>query len=54
MKIGVVAVQGDVREHLRALERLEVKAVPVRKPAHLEGISGLVFPGEKARPSGGF
>jgi 5'-phosphate synthase pdxT subunit len=45
MKIGVIAVQGDVREHLRALERLEVKAVPVRKPADLEGVSGLVFPG---------
>ena len=45
MKIGVVAVQGDVREHLRALKRLGAEAIPVLKPAHLEGISGLVFPG---------
>ncbi len=45
MKIGVIAVQGDVREHLRALERLGVKVVPILKPAHLEGVKGLVFPG---------
>ena len=45
MKIGVIAVQGDVREHLRALERLGVEAAPVLKPAHLEGVKGLVFPG---------
>ncbi|MGY4707316.1 pyridoxal 5'-phosphate synthase glutaminase subunit PdxT [Candidatus Bipolaricaulota sp. J31] len=45
MKIGVIAVQGDVREHLRALERLGVEAVPVRKPVELEGLAGLIFPG---------
>ena len=45
MRIGVVAVQGDVREHLHALGRLGVEAVPVLKPAHLEGVKGLVFPG---------
>ncbi len=45
MRIGVIAVQGDVREHLRALERLGAEAIPVFKPAHLEGVSGLVFPG---------
>jgi 5'-phosphate synthase pdxT subunit len=45
MKIGVVAVQGDVREHLAALERLGVEPVPVLKPVHLEGVSGLILPG---------
>jgi len=45
MRIGVVAVQGDVREHLGALERLGADARPVLRPAHLEGVSGLVFPG---------
>ncbi len=45
MRIGVVAVQGDVREHLRALGRLGIEAVPVLKPVHLEGVKGLVFPG---------
>ncbi len=45
MRIGVVAVQGDVREHLRALGKLGVEGVLVRKPAELEGVAGLVFPG---------
>lgn len=45
MRIGVVAVQGDVREHLRALERLGVEPVPVRKPSELENLAGLVLPG---------
>lgn len=45
MKIGVLAVQGDVREHLRALSRLGAEAVPVLKPQELEGLSGIVLPG---------
>ena len=45
MKIGVLAVQGDVREHLRTLSRLDVTSVPVLKPSHLAGLSGIVFPG---------
>ena len=45
MKIGVLAVQGDVREHLRALERLGVAVVPVLKPGDLAGLEGIVLPG---------
>jgi 5'-phosphate synthase pdxT subunit len=45
MKIGVLAVQGDVREHLRVLSRLGVEAVPVLKPSHLAGLAGIVLPG---------
>ncbi|HEY7223843.1 MAG TPA: pyridoxal 5'-phosphate synthase glutaminase subunit PdxT [Micromonosporaceae bacterium] len=43
--IGVLALQGDVREHLRALVEAGAVARPVRRPADLEGIDGLVIPG---------
>jgi 5'-phosphate synthase pdxT subunit len=45
MKIGVLAVQGDVREHLRVLSRLDVEPVPVLKPSHLADLAGIVLPG---------
>jgi 5'-phosphate synthase pdxT subunit len=43
--VGVLAVQGDVREHLRALEDAGARAVPVRRTVELEGVDGLVLPG---------
>jgi 5'-phosphate synthase pdxT subunit len=43
--IGVFALQGDVREHLRMLADLGVEAVAVRRPAELETCDGLVVPG---------
>jgi len=43
--IGVLAVQGDVREHLAALRACGAEAVPVRRPAELAGVDGLVLPG---------
>lgn len=45
LRIGVLAVQGDVREHLRALESVGVDAVPIRRPAEVVQIDGLVVPG---------
>ncbi|HEU67734.1 MAG TPA: pyridoxal 5'-phosphate synthase glutaminase subunit PdxT [Candidatus Acetothermia bacterium] len=45
MTVGVLAVQGDVREHLRVLERLGVAARPVRRPEELAGLAGIVLPG---------
>lgn len=45
MRVGVLALQGDVREHERLLSDLGVKTVPVRRPADLESIDGLVIPG---------
>ncbi|WP_114856254.1 pyridoxal 5'-phosphate synthase glutaminase subunit PdxT [Brachybacterium sp. YJGR34] len=44
-RIGVLALQGDVREHLRVLEDLGAEAVRVRRPTELEGVRGLVLPG---------
>ncbi|MFJ2029687.1 pyridoxal 5'-phosphate synthase glutaminase subunit PdxT [Streptosporangium sp. NPDC087985] len=43
--IGVFALQGDVREHLHALEAAGAKAVTVRRPGELEAVDGLVIPG---------
>ncbi len=45
MKIGVVALQGAFIEHLDLLRRLGVEAVPVRLPADLQDVSGVVLPG---------
>jgi 5'-phosphate synthase pdxT subunit len=43
--IGVLALQGDVREHLRTLDGLGVRALAVRRPPELEACDGLVIPG---------
>jgi pyridoxal 5'-phosphate synthase pdxT subunit len=43
--IGVLALQGDVREHLRMLTGLGVEAIAVRRRAELDACDGLVVPG---------
>jgi 5'-phosphate synthase pdxT subunit len=43
--IGVLALQGDVREHLAMLERAGATAVAVRRPSELAEVDGLVVPG---------
>jgi pyridoxal 5'-phosphate synthase pdxT subunit len=43
--IGVLALQGDVPEHLRALESAGARPVPVRRPEELDRLDGLVIPG---------
>jgi 5'-phosphate synthase pdxT subunit len=44
-KIGVIALQGDVREHVLLLDDLGCDAVEVRTPEQLAGVDGLIFPG---------
>lgn len=44
-RIGVLAVQGDVVEHIRALTMAGAEAVPVRRPEELAAVDGLVIPG---------
>ena len=44
-KIGVLALQGDVREHVRALRSHGAEPVLVRRPAELAEVDGLVLPG---------
>jgi len=44
-RIGVLALQGDVREHLHVLESLGARPVAVRRPSELASVDGLVLPG---------
>ncbi|KDQ66115.1 pyridoxal 5'-phosphate synthase glutaminase subunit PdxT [Streptomyces halstedii] len=43
--VGVLALQGDVREHLAALAAADTAARPVRRPEELAEVDGLVLPG---------
>jgi 5'-phosphate synthase pdxT subunit len=45
LRIGVLAVQGNFREHAQMLRALGAEAVEVRKPEQLDGLDGLVIPG---------
>ena len=45
MRIGVLAVQGNFREHAAMLRRLGAEVVEVRLPEQLDGLDGLVIPG---------
>jgi 5'-phosphate synthase pdxT subunit len=45
LTVGVLALQGDVREHLRALVACGVRAVPVKRERELDDLDGLVIPG---------
>jgi pyridoxal 5'-phosphate synthase pdxT subunit len=45
LRIGVLAVQGNFREHAAMLRRLGAEVLEVRVPAELEGLDGLVIPG---------
>jgi pyridoxal 5'-phosphate synthase pdxT subunit len=44
-RVGVLALQGDVREHVAVLESLGAEVSLVRSPAQLEHVDGLVLPG---------
>ncbi len=45
MKIGILSLQGNIREHAAMLQRLGAETVEVRKADQLEGLDGLVVPG---------
>lgn len=45
MAVGVLALQGDVREHLHALAAIGQPASPVRTAAHLAAVDALIIPG---------
>jgi 5'-phosphate synthase pdxT subunit len=44
-RVGVLALQGDFREHIAVLRGLGADAVPVKRPEELEHLEGLVIPG---------
>jgi len=52
LRIGVLAVQGNFREHLAVLGRLGVEASEVRKPRQLDGLDGLIIPGGESTAIG--
>lgn len=43
--IGVLALQGDFREHIAVVRSLGAEAVAVRRPEELDAIGGLIIPG---------
>jgi 5'-phosphate synthase pdxT subunit len=45
LRIGVLALQGNFREHASVLRRLGAEVVEVRKPEQLDGLDGLIVPG---------
>ena len=51
-RIGVLALQGAVPEHLRALQQVGAEAVAVRWPQELEGLDGLIIPGGESTTIG--
>ena len=52
LRIGVLAVQGNFREHAAVLCRLGAEPVEVRLPAQLEGLDGLIIPGGESTTIG--
>src|SRR3989344_8585221 len=52
MKIGVLALQGDFREHISVLKKLKVDAIEVRLLRDLENINGLIIPGGESTTIG--
>jgi 5'-phosphate synthase pdxT subunit len=52
VKVGVLALQGDVREHLAALTATGVTAVPVKRPTDLADLDGIVLPGGESTTMG--
>ena len=45
LKIGILAIQGSVIEHRRALQKLGAKVIEIRSPDDLKGIDGIILPG---------
>lgn len=51
-RVGVLALQGDVREHLRILQSLGAEPAEVKTPEHLRTVDGLVIPGGESTTIG--
>src|SRR5690349_23986593 len=52
LRIGVLAVQGNFREHTAVLGRLGAEPAEVRLPEHLHGLDGLIIPGGESTAIG--
>ncbi len=51
-RIGVLALQGDFREHIEMLRTLGTEAVEIRLPHHLNGLDGIIIPGGESTSIG--
>jgi 5'-phosphate synthase pdxT subunit len=52
VKVGVLGLQGDVREHLTALDRAGAAAITVKHPSELDSVDALVLPGGESTTIG--
>ncbi|PZM63200.1 pyridoxal 5'-phosphate synthase glutaminase subunit PdxT [Paenibacillus dendritiformis] len=52
MNIGVLALQGAVREHMRSLEAIGVTALAIKHPEQLHEVDGLIIPGGESTTIG--
>jgi 5'-phosphate synthase pdxT subunit len=52
VRVGVLALQGDVREHLTSLTAAGADPVPVKRASDLEGLDGIVLPGGESTTMG--
>jgi 5'-phosphate synthase pdxT subunit len=52
IKIGVLALQGDFKEHIHILRQLDTDAVEVRLPGHIQKIDALIIPGGESTTIG--
>jgi pyridoxal 5'-phosphate synthase pdxT subunit len=51
-RVGVLALQGDVREHITILESLGVRAEPTKRPAQFVEVDALIIPGGESTTIG--
>jgi 5'-phosphate synthase pdxT subunit len=51
-RVGVLALQGDFREHLAMVERLGAEGVEVRQPGELATVDALIIPGGESTTIG--
>ena len=52
LKIGVLALQGDFREHIEMIERCKADAVSIKSGSDLNGVDGLIIPGGESTAIG--
>ncbi len=52
LRVGVLALQGAFREHVHIMQSLGVESIEVRRPAHLNGLDGLILPGGESTVMG--
>jgi len=52
MTIGVLALQGDFREHMSMLESIDIEAIEIRTPEQLAAVQALVIPGGESTTIG--